>query len=190
MKNIQWTEKKIDINSLSVAGYNPRKINKRARKAFTKNILNYGIIEPIVCNKDLTIIGGHQRYEIYLENGFSEVSIFVPDTQLTEDQEKRLNIILNSVTGYTDASMLIDFGFTQDILDEIGFRDFKLPVIKYNDKSIHNKDLKKNPYIFALFFKVEELLIIKSTIKHIIKHEEQSSVPDAVMFLLRAYVGN
>ena len=53
--------KNVEVKKLKLATYNPRRITERELKKLVTSIEENGFIQPIVVNKDLTIIGGHQR---------------------------------------------------------------------------------------------------------------------------------
>jgi len=55
---------KIKIKDLKFADYNPRKKLKPKDEEYKKikaSIENFGYVDPIIINKDNTIVGGHQR---------------------------------------------------------------------------------------------------------------------------------
>ena len=54
----------IEISKLKPATYNPRQITKKQVKDLKESIEKFGVVDPIIVNKDFTIIGGHQRYMI------------------------------------------------------------------------------------------------------------------------------
>ena len=58
---------KIEINKLKPAAYNPRQITTKQYKDLKSSVEKFGLVDPIVVNKDFTIIGGHQRYKICKE---------------------------------------------------------------------------------------------------------------------------
>jgi site-specific DNA-methyltransferase (adenine-specific) len=118
--------KNIPITDLKPATYNPRKISRQLLKTLKANIQEFGLVDPLVVNSDMTIIGGHQRFKACLELGFKEVPCVVLD--LSKSKERALNLALNKVTGDWDRTKLekllheidsIDLGFT-------GFNDDEL----------------------------------------------------------------
>jgi len=54
----------------------------------------------IIVNKDLTIIGGHQRLKVLKDLGFTEVDCVV--IEIDKTKEKAFKIALNKVTGSWD----------------------------------------------------------------------------------------
>ena len=87
----------IPIGKLKPAEYNPRKISREMLASLKKNITEFGLVDPVVVNKDMTIIGGHQRFKACLELGHKEIPCVVLD--LPKSKEKALNLALNKITG-------------------------------------------------------------------------------------------
>ncbi len=59
--------KKLKINALIPASYNPRKKLKPGDAEYEKiknSITEFGYVDPIIVNSDMTIIGGHQRWSV------------------------------------------------------------------------------------------------------------------------------
>ena len=90
----------IDINKLIPATYNPRKDLKPDDAEYIKiknSIVKFGFVSPLVINKDMTVIGGHQRLKVLKDLGITEVECIVVD--LDKTNEKALNIALNKIQG-------------------------------------------------------------------------------------------
>jgi ParB-like chromosome segregation protein Spo0J len=101
--------RKIDINKLVNAYYNPRKDlqpNDAEYKKIKASIENFGYIDPVIVNSDMTVVGGHQRLKVLKELGYREIDCVVVDMDKT--QEKALNIALNKITGEWDMPALKD----------------------------------------------------------------------------------
>ncbi len=101
--------KKIAVGEINVARYNPRTDLKPGDQEYEKlkqSIQNFGYIEPLVWNKRTkTLVAGHQRLKILLENGITEVDVSVVDLPL--HKEKTLNIALNKIEGTWDEEKLV-----------------------------------------------------------------------------------
>lgn len=114
VKKIFWSDVKVKfetvkISDLKPAEYNPRKKMKKDSKLYNqlrKSIEEFGYVLPIVINKDLTIIGGHQRYEILKDLEYKTCEVVV--VELSKVKEKLLNIALNKITGQWDFVVLKD----------------------------------------------------------------------------------
>lgn len=99
--------KKIEISKLIPASYNPRKDLKPGDAEFEKikrSIEEFGYVEPVIVNEDMTIIGGHQRAKVLSALGFEEIDCVVISVDKTK--EKALNIALNKITGEWDTESL------------------------------------------------------------------------------------
>ena len=116
----------IKITDITPARYNPRKISETEYKKLTNSINEYGLVDPIIINLNNNhIIGGHQRYDVLLEqyvNGdtdYEELELIrrgdigwiFPKGELTVkdlNHEKSLNIALNKIQGEWDGEKLED----------------------------------------------------------------------------------
>lgn len=99
---------KMKLSELNPAEYNPRKALRSGDPAYEKlkaSILSFGNVEPIVWNRSTgNVIGGHQRLTVLLDLGVTESEVSV--VELSEVDEKRLNIALNKITGEWDDEKL------------------------------------------------------------------------------------
>lgn len=96
---------KIAIDKLQPAEYNPRKMDAFEMENLKKSISTFGLVEPIVVNKDMTVIGGHQRLRAATELGWTAIDCLVLD--LSKDHEKVLNLALNRIVGSWDEGKLM-----------------------------------------------------------------------------------
>ncbi|MDD4564233.1 MAG: site-specific DNA-methyltransferase [Eubacteriales bacterium] len=95
--------RKIQISDLRHASYNPRIDLKPGDPEFEKiksSISEFGYVEPIIVNSDMTIVGGHQRAKVLKELGFDEIDCVV--VEIDKTKEKALNIALNKISGDWD----------------------------------------------------------------------------------------
>jgi len=151
----------IKIKDLKPAKYNPRKDLKPEDKEYQKikkSILKFGYVETIIVNKDLTVIGGHQRLKILEELGYEEIECNVVD--LTKDEEKALNIALNNLSGDWDNQKL------EDLITELKVKDFDLDVTGFDEEEIENMldksiDLKDDNFELEKELKQIEKTIVK-----------------------------
>ena len=124
---------KIDIKKLKHANYNPRKkLNKNDREyqKIEKSIKEFGYVDPIIVNKDFTIIGGHQRHTVLTDLGFNEVECVVLDVD--KKKEKALNIALNKISGEWDNTIL------KDLLEELDTGDFDMVLTGFDEDELEN----------------------------------------------------
>lgn len=111
----------IDINKLIPATYNPRKDLKPDDAEYIKiknSIVKFGFVSPLVINKDMTVIGGHQRLKVLKDLGIMEVECIVVD--LDKTNEKALNIALNKIQGDWDEDKL------EALLQELKLEEFDM----------------------------------------------------------------
>jgi DNA modification methylase len=140
--------KKLKINDLIPASYNPRKKLKPGDKEFEKiknSITEFGYVEPVIINKDLTVIGGHQRISVLRELGYDEIDCIVIDIDKTK--EKALNIALNKITGEWNKELLVDL--IKDLQDsdfDIAFTGFEPPEIEQLFNSVHDKNIEEDDF--------------------------------------------
>jgi len=108
--------KRIPINQLKPAPYNPRKISRHELEKLKKSIETYGYVQPLIWNKRTGhVVGGNQRLKVLKELGFKEVDVVVVDLDLT--QEKALNLALNRISGDWDFHSLAQL--LDELLNEI-----------------------------------------------------------------------
>lgn len=111
----------IDINKLIPATYNPRKDLNPDDAEYIKiknSIVKFGFVSPLVINKDMTVIGGHQRLKVLKDLGITEVECIVVD--LDKTNEKALNIALNKIQGDWDEDKL------EALLQELKLEEFDM----------------------------------------------------------------
>lgn len=96
----------IPIESLSPAEYNPRAIDKEEMANLKRAVREWGMIQPLVVNRDGTIIGGHQRYRVMLELGHKTAPCVVLDVDKVK--ERQINLALNKISGKFDKDKLRD----------------------------------------------------------------------------------
>lgn len=124
---------KVKIDLLKPAQYNPRKELKPKDKEYQKiknSIEEFGYVDPIIVNKDYTVIGGHQRINVLKDLGYEEVDVVIIDIDKTK--EKALNIALNKITGEWDFSKLAD------LLLELDSENYDLLLTGFDDNEIEN----------------------------------------------------
>jgi len=102
--------KTIRISDINPAPYNPRIDLKPGDPDYEKlknSIKTFGYLEPLVYNeRTKTLISGHQRLKIFIEQSVTEVECSVVDFSL--EQEKACNIALNKISGDWDEAKLAE----------------------------------------------------------------------------------
>jgi DNA modification methylase len=140
--------KKLKIESLIPAEYNPRKKLKPGDKEFEKiknSITEFGYVDPVIVNKDLTVIGGHQRISVLKALGYTEIDCVVIDIDKTK--EKALNVALNKISGEWNKELLADLIKELQTLDyDVAFTGFEPPEIDQLFNDVHSKEIKEDDF--------------------------------------------
>jgi site-specific DNA-methyltransferase (adenine-specific) len=148
MRRLLMEFKKLKIMDLIPAEYNPRKKLKPGDKEFEKiknSITEFGYVDPVIVNKDSTVIGGHQRISVLKELGFDEIDCVVID--IDKDKEKALNIALNKITGEWNKELLVDL--IKDLQDsdfDVAFTGFEPPEIEQLFNAVHDKKINEDDF--------------------------------------------
>jgi ParB-like chromosome segregation protein Spo0J len=165
----------VPASKLKAAEYNPRKIAPDVMEKLVAGIKEYGIVDPIIINKDDTIIGGHQRFQAALEIGIKSLPCVRLD--LTKEKEKALNIALNKIIGEFDMPKLTDLlislddesfkltGFTEVELMEM--QEIETELLQFTEKEL--KPYKMTHVLIS--FPPEKMIRIKKHLEEIIKIE-------------------
>lgn len=130
---------KIAIDKLIPATYNPRKNLKPEDEEYQKikrSIVEFGFVSPLVVNKDMTVIGGHQRLKVLEELGYTEIECNI--VNLDKNKEKALNIALNKIAGEWDNNKL------EELLAELKETDIDMDITGFNFDEVDDilKDLE------------------------------------------------
>lgn len=125
---------KISVDRLNPAKYNPRKDLKPGDIEYEKlkrSIETFGYVEPVIWNQRTGfIVGGHQRYKVLKQLGEKQIDCVVVD--LTESEEKALNIALNKVGGDWDVEKLTE------LLGELEDEFFDLSLTGFDEKELND----------------------------------------------------
>lgn len=121
-----FTVETINRADIKNAEYNPRIMDKEAKKRLKKNLQKHGLVSTLTWNKRTgNLVGGHQRLEQLdaLERN-KDYSLDVSVVDVDEREEAALNVILNnpSMQGDWDLDMLADLSVEYGIdFEEMGF---------------------------------------------------------------------
>ena len=147
MSAMQW--KTLSVEALRPAAYNPRKKLKPGDKEYEKiknSIQEFGYVEPIIVNYDMTVIGGHQRLTVLKDLGYTEVQcveVHIED----ENKVKALNVALNKITGSWNEQLLADLIVDlQSANFNTDFTGFEAPEIEQLFSKVHNKEIKEDSF--------------------------------------------
>jgi len=195
----------IEIHQLKPSEYNPRAITEKAMNGLKNSIKKFGLTQPIIANKDMTIIGGHQRLKAAIELGYQKVPCVFVDVNKVD--EKALNITLNNkeINGY----------FTES-LDEI-LGELKLEFAEFGDLNLGSLEMDfineefdhqtftgkgKDPlekidgYMNAeiksltLMFSATEYKLAVSLFEKIVNEKNLKGNSEAALYLLENYESN
>ena len=101
-----WTESEADVATLKPYERNPRTISKEAFDRLKESIQSLGFHQRVLCQPDMSVIGGHSRLKALTELGIKRVKILMPDRNLTKDEFRKLLIQDNLPFGSFDFDML------------------------------------------------------------------------------------
>lgn len=191
------------VSELTPADYNPRQMTKEQAADLRSSIQKFGLIDPLIVNthpdRYNILVGGHMRLQIAKELGLKEVPCV--EVQLTEAEEKQLNIRLNKNTGEWDWDALANHFDADDLLDlgfkdwELGLKDTDLAVTadeaaklrsesgdRYDDLDIQAAHIR----LVQLFLTQDQLARFNAVVDAI-KEEHQCTITDAVMHVIDQY---
>ena len=144
---MEW--RTIPIGDLRPATYNPRKKLKAGDKEYEiikNSIQEFGYVEPIIVNYDMTVIGGHQRLTVLKDLGYTEVECVVLNIE-DEHKVKALNIVLNKITGAWNeqllADLLVDLQSADFNTDLTGFEPAEIDQLF---SKVHNKKITEDDF--------------------------------------------
>lgn len=139
----------IKITDIVPADYNPRKISDEEYTKLKNSIETFGLVDPIIINlKNMHIVGGHQRYDVLLDQHMQDNDFFLElqmlrlgdvgfvfsDTDLSienEDYEKALNLALNKISGEWDIPKL------QNILTDLNLKHFDVELTGFGNLELN-----------------------------------------------------
>lgn len=143
----------IKITDLKPAEYNPRRISEEDYQKLKNSISTFGLVDPIIVNlKNMHIVGGHQRYDVLLDehmldNDFlaelpmiklGDVGFVFTDTNLSiadDDHEKALNLALNKISGEWDEQKL------QPLLEELELSPIDIQLTGFSEPELEELNI-------------------------------------------------
>lgn len=131
----------VKISDLKFAGYNPRLISNDDMASLVNSIREFGMVEPVVVNKDNVVIGGHMRLRACNQLSIEEIPIVYVD--LDKKKEKILNLALNRIHGTFDIEKLsVVLGELKlDAMDDLSLTGFsEIEIGEILDSQIDLKD--------------------------------------------------
>ncbi len=86
-----------NIQAVKPADYNPRKISAESFNILCESLSKFGVVQPIILNKEKTIIAGHQRTKAMLQVGITSTPAFISESVISTSDEINFNIIHNDI---------------------------------------------------------------------------------------------
>ena len=70
--------KTVEVAGLKAAPYNPREIGDEAYRGLASSIEEFGLVQPIVWNRETgNVVGGHQRLKYLRDRAVAETQVIV-----------------------------------------------------------------------------------------------------------------
>ena len=135
---------KKSIDELMPSDYNPRKDLQPGDDEYEKlkrSIEEFGYVEPIIWNERTgNVVGGHQRLKVLSELGETEIDCVI--LELSDMEEKALNVALNKISGNWDKKKL------DKLLKELQEEDFDVSLTGFDIKvpDLEEKDEEAGYY--------------------------------------------
>ena len=147
------------LSDLKPAPYNPRAATKKQEKKLQESLTKFGVVEPIIFNKQTGyIVGGHFRVRELKKLGYKEVECVIVD--LSEEDEKELNIRLNANTGEWDWDTLANEWNVEELSEwGLDIPNFEIDEEEFDTEQTSTSMLDylkfsnyENNFFFFLFF--------------------------------------
>lgn len=192
--------KTLKATELKAADYNPRKDLQPEDEDYQKlrrSIEEFGYVEPIIWNeKTGTVVGGHQRLKVLIEQGVQEVECVV--VNLEEKDEKILNVLLNKVKGRWDIGKLTDLLQELDEtgdLESTGYENWELQslLMQYDhiqdlmneDFSNYSDEKERDTFVMTFSIPAED----KETVEKYLKENENAKAELATAIINKVKEG-
>jgi|TARA_R100001224_G_C4016784_1_gene147988 hypothetical protein len=185
--------KSIETNKILPYINNPRK-NLNIDKV-ASSIKEFGFQQPIVIDKNNTIIVGHTRFEAAKKLGLKEVPVQIAD--LTETQAKAYRIAdnrLNEDASWDTKLLNLEFndllskeynldllGFTNDEIDNLFLKTDEESDKEINENIDLAEDTINDIKMIQLFFNPEDEVKFRESINKISKRDKIDNISDAVL---------
>lgn len=102
---------RINANELKANPWNPNKMTAFMYEKAVESLKEFGFIAPVVVRQlgpgSYQIIDGEHRFRAALSIGMTEIPVVIVDG-LSEDQAKKLTVVLNELRGQFDPGKLSD----------------------------------------------------------------------------------
>jgi ParB-like chromosome segregation protein Spo0J len=169
--------KEIPISQINPAKYNPRKMlarNDPAYKRLKKNLDTFGLVEPLVWNKNTgNLVSGHQRLQVLKDAGRQTAPVSIVD--LDDAAEKALNVAMNTHAGDWDYTSLAD------LIAELGQKNVDLELTGVDPSALDklqawpapaNEDREAPPERKHLRIETVEVSCLQPHARNYLKHPD------------------
>ena len=144
---LQWHPEKRAVKDLKGWSKNPRRISAENFERLKDRIRQRGFHDILKVDTLGNVLSGSQRRKCLLELGIKEVTVLVPDRELTEEEKSKIAIESNTCDGewelsllkQFDPDLLSDMGFNSDLVSKIWDSDLSVK----DDKFEESKELEK-----------------------------------------------
>jgi hypothetical protein len=108
--DLEWTTQKRKLSDLVSHEKNPRKLSPVQREQLRRSITKFNLAEIPAIDTDNTILAGHQRIGILLEDdrGGEEIDVRVPNRPLTIEEREEYLVRSNLNVGDWDPKRLAE----------------------------------------------------------------------------------
>lgn len=166
------------LADLRPAEYNPRRDLKPGDPDYEKiarSIEQFGYVDPLVVNKDGTVIGGHQRLRVLQDMGAEEADVVVLD--LDKEREKALNIALNKITGDWDPVKLTE------VIGDLDLEDYDLSLTGYTEKELEAilAEVRLDPDSLTDEFELPDRETVLAHTMNVTMHKDQIEIVKAAI---------
>lgn len=95
------------LSDLRPADYNPRRITESAFVKLQESLRRFGVVKPIILNRDGTIVAGHQRTKAMKAIGMESTPAVVLGIKAKRQDEIRFNLMHNTVETETSSGRVL-----------------------------------------------------------------------------------
>ena len=188
------------IENIELATYNPRKINANEMQKLMDSLSEFGFLDPVIVNQNMTLIGGHQRIIAWAKLGNKTVPCIFVD--LDPMKEKALNLALNKISGEWDNYKLNKIlneinsseininltGFDNDELKKLIGETKDLEIITGDNEEKNDLEIdyvpQANVKMLQLYFNEEEYKFVTSTCVELMEVYKLENITDVIKKVL------
>ena len=131
---------KYEIEKTKPAVYNPRKIDEKSFLKLQESIKKFGVLKPVIINKNGILVAGHQRTKAMKAIGITHTPAFILEEKVNVQDEIKFNLIHNSIETETSVTKILGaenlkFGFNT-------VKSEKIKIIKKSNGSLSKEILR------------------------------------------------